>query len=62
MSSPKLNFSKLFSINFHEIESKAFSKSIKIIIPDKKFFSHSFIMSYINLVFSPMNLSFINPF
>ena len=59
---PKFKISRVLEIKDHEIESKAFSKSISIIRPSIFCVLHSFIISYIKRVFSPMNLLFTKPF
>ena len=59
---PKLKISRVFDRKSHEIESNAFSKSISIINPSMFLLLHSSMISYVNLVFSPMNLPLMNPF
>ena len=58
---PKLKNFKTLLRNFHDTESKAFSKSISMIKPDFFLLLHSFIRSYTKRVLSPINLPLIKP-
>ena len=62
MEKPKLKKSKKkLSINIHEIESKAFSKSMRRRIPSMSCSSVKCRMSYIRRVFSPIYLLGMKP-
>ena len=62
VSVQKLNRFKVFVMNSHDIESKAFSKSINKISPFCFRLLHSLMISYVSCVFSPINLLIMNPF
>ena len=58
---PKLKKCKTLSISIHEIESKAFSKSMRWRIPGMSCSSLKCRMSYIRRVFSPIYLLGMKP-
>ena len=61
MEKPKLKKSKTLSINIHEIESKAFSQSMRRRIPGMSCSTVKYRMSYIRRVFSPIYLPGMKP-
>jgi hypothetical protein len=61
MEKTKLKKSKTFSINIHEIELKAFLKSMRRRIPGISCSSMKCRMSYIRRVFSPIYLTGMKP-
>ena len=61
-NSPKLKNRSTLNINFHETESKAFSKSSRRTIPALFWISVCEITSYKSLVFSPIKRPAKNPF